>query len=241
LGQRSTLPTDSQVVLDKILATRGPKDLPGGARWADHPSSGRDFSPAHLAEVLEQFDVRAVVRLSLPSYSTVELEAAGVAVVDLCFPDCTTPPPPVAVKFLMLAEAVPGALAVHCLAGLGRTGTLVGLWLMKHRGFTARAAMGWLRVVRPGSVIGQQQQYLCEMEAAMKRAGEEFRRRGGPGVPVAGRGVAGVHEAFEQVRVLGSVWWLMLVALRENRTAEVAVAERITRSRVSQRIGSAGA
>ena len=191
------------MVRDKLLATKGPRDLPGGAPWADRPSGGRDFGPAHLAGVLEQFEVRALVRLSLPGYSVSELEAAGVAVVDLCFPDCTTPPSPVAVKFLMLAEAVPGALAVHCMAGLGRTGTLVGLWPMKHRGFTARAAMGWLRVVRPGSVIGPQQQYLCEMEAAMRRAGEEYLRRGGPGVPPAGPGVAGVRETFRQVRGAG--------------------------------------
>ncbi len=49
---------------------------------------------------------------------------------------------------------------MHCRAGLGRTGTLVALWLMRHAGFDADAAVGWLRVVRPGSVIGAQHRYL---------------------------------------------------------------------------------
>jgi cell division cycle 14 len=66
---------------------------------------------------------------------------------------------------------------VHCKAGLGRTGTLIALYMMKHHGFTAREAMGWLRIMRPGSVIGEQQHYLCAVEAAM---------RGGKDVTVAG-------------------------------------------------------
>ena len=44
------------------------------------------------------------------------------------------------------------------------TGTLIALYMMKHYGFTANSAMGWLRVCRPGSVIGSQQHYLADMQ-----------------------------------------------------------------------------
>jgi cell division cycle 14 len=46
------------------------------------------------------------------------------------------------------------ALAVHCRAGLGRTGTLIGCFIMHKYGFSARALIGWMRIARPGSVIG---------------------------------------------------------------------------------------
>lgn len=46
------------------------------------------------------------------------------------------------------------------LAGLGRTGTLIGCFLMKHYEFNAREAIAWIRMCRPGSVIGHQQDWL---------------------------------------------------------------------------------
>lgn len=47
-------------------------------------------------------------------------------------------------------------------AGLGRTGTLIGCYLMKRYCFTAAEAIGWIRICRPGSVIGPQQNFLQE-------------------------------------------------------------------------------
>lgn len=49
-----------------------------------------------------------------------------------------------------------------CLAGLGRTGSLIGAYMMKHHRFTALETIAWLRLCRPGSVIGHQQQWLEE-------------------------------------------------------------------------------
>ena len=186
-----------EVVRGKFIAMRGPRDL-GDARWHDVPAGGRDFSPAHYADILTQFDVRAVVRLNDADYDPEAFHAAGIAVVDLPFDDCTEPPLSVVARFLMLAECLPGAIAVHCKAGLGRTGTLIALYMMKHHGFTAREAMGWLRIVRPGSVIGPQQGFLCRMEAAARRAGDVFRRRG-PAVQLAGGGVEGVRKLVADI------------------------------------------
>lgn len=46
------------------------------------------------------------------------------------------------------------------LAGLGRTGTLIACYIMKHYRMTAAETIAWVRICRPGSVIGPQQQFL---------------------------------------------------------------------------------
>lgn len=48
------------------------------------------------------------------------------------------------------------------LAGLGRTGCLVASYIVKHWSFTAVEAIAWIRICRPGSVIGVQQQWLIK-------------------------------------------------------------------------------
>jgi cell division cycle 14 len=159
-----------EVVPGKLIAFVGPHDLPADAHFLDDEHSRRRFSPAFFADLFSELGVSTVVRLNEEHYDGAAFAAAGLTHLDLPFDDCTAPPPAVAAAFLRAVDAAPGLVAVHCKAGLGRTGTLIALHLMRSHGFTAREAMGWLRIMRPGSVIGEQQHYLVAMEPALKAA-----------------------------------------------------------------------
>ena len=64
---------------------------------------------------------------------------------------------------------------MHCRAGLGRTGTLIALYMMYKHNAELRRTIAWIRLCRPGSVVGEQQQFLQRMEGA--RLDELFRRQ----------------------------------------------------------------
>ena len=157
-----------EVVPGKLVAMRTPRDL-GGAAYRDARGGVRHFAPAFFVPIFGELGVSDVVQLNESCYDPAAFAAAGIAHHDLALGDGAVPPLAVVRAFLAAVEAAPGVVAVHCEAGLGRTGMLIAVYLMKHRGFTAREAMGWLRVMRPGSVLGDQQHYLLAVERRLEQ------------------------------------------------------------------------
>ena len=133
------------------------------------------WTPEDYAPLFKSIGVNSVVRLNNKTYEADRFTRNGIKHFDLYFLDGSVPSDSIISDFLKIAENEPGALAIHCKAGLGRTGTLIGLYAIKHFDFVPADFIGWIRLCRPGSVLGPQQQFLCEMEEVCKKWGSEFR------------------------------------------------------------------
>lgn len=152
------------IVPGKFIAFSTPND---NAKKTGH----RFFTAEALTPVLKKHGVKLVVRLNDPLYDEQVMRRNGIEHLDVFFEDGSCPGPEQIKAFLEAAEHCNGAVGVHCKAGLGRTGTLIGLYLMKHFNVPAPALIGWMRLCRPGMVLGSQQFFLCKMQAEMFREG----------------------------------------------------------------------
>ncbi|KAF1814959.1 phosphatases II [Eremomyces bilateralis CBS 781.70] len=141
-------------------------------RWAKIPSTrsgvaaARDI-PLPFKNVLMHFSERnigLVVRLNSELYCPTYFTKLGIQHLDMIFDDGTCPGLKMVRQFINLAHEVitvrKRGIAVHCKAGLGRTGCLIGAYLIYRHGFTANEIIAFMRFMRPGMVVGPQQHWL---------------------------------------------------------------------------------
>lgn len=159
------------IVPNKFIAFCGPHMLSGtdNKGYTHH-------APDKYFDYFQQNNVTTIVRLNYKFYEAASFTEAGFKHFDLIFRDGSTPSDTILNQFLDICERTDGAVAVHCKAGLGRTGSLIGAYIMKHYRFTAMETIAWIRLCRPGSVIGHQQQWMEEKQLPMWIQGESYRR-----------------------------------------------------------------
>jgi atypical dual specificity phosphatase len=98
--------------------------------------------------------VTVLVNLDRRPHNRANLDRFGLTEIHIPVPDFTAPTPAQLEQGVSAIEghlAQGHAVAVHCAAGLGRSGTLVACYIV-HQGQAPRDAIAQVRALRPGAI-----------------------------------------------------------------------------------------
>jgi len=149
---------------------------PSGFSWVVPDvlaAMGRPRDSVTAMEFLKDEGVGVVITLTETPLSRTLIEEFGFEYHHIPVIDFTAPTARQIDRFVKLVEKTRKAgrkAVVHCLAGHGRTGTMLACYLVK-RGKTSLEALAQVRDIRPGSVE------TFEQEDAVARYARRIRRK----------------------------------------------------------------
>jgi atypical dual specificity phosphatase len=149
--------------------------MPDGFSWIDKPLLAGMARPTALEELLwlREQGIELLISLTEDPPRRDWINEAGFFLVHLPITDLTPPSPEQldqAVSAIRKAHAQKRGVAVHCGAGLGRTGTVLACFLVS-QGMSAKNAIARVRRLRPHSIETEDQ------EEAIKEFAERWQGR----------------------------------------------------------------
>jgi len=173
------LPAPSATGVDEAstvgLVTLSDHTGPRGFQWiipgklAGCPEPGVTAPLAYDLELLHRAGVNYLITLTEQDLDHTALRRHGLQNLHLPIFDREAPSVNQTYMLLIRIQRLMEAgkvLAVHCKAGLGRTGTILAAWLIREGGLSAGASISRLRMINKGFVqTTTQEEFLAEFEA----------------------------------------------------------------------------
>lgn len=136
---------DFNIILSKMIAMRSPKN---------------NNELNNMIHILKKNNIKLLIRLNNDYTYNESLLSNNLDVSNLFFEDSKIPSINIIIKFIKLIDEYNEMIAIHCKAGLGRTGILICIWLIYKLNFKPEYAISWLRIYRPGSIHGYQGYFI---------------------------------------------------------------------------------
>ena len=142
--------------------------------WIDEPLLAACAEPGGQEQLawLRDQGVDILVTLTEETLPRTWVDAAGLMSVHVPIPDMDVPAVDQLEQVMSVidkARAGGMGVAVHCLAGRGRTGTVLAAYFV-HRGLSAREAIEKVRDLRPGSIEVPEQEDAIRAFERSRRA-----------------------------------------------------------------------
>ncbi len=143
--------------------------------WVDEPLLAACAEPAGPEQLawLRGEGIDILVTLTEEQVPRTWIDSAGLLGVHVPVADMDVPTPAQIDQVLATIDKAKTAgmgVALHCLAGRGRTGTLLAAYFV-HQGMTAREAIRKVRTLRPGSIeVDEQEAAIAAFEQARKES-----------------------------------------------------------------------
>lgn len=121
----------------------------------------------HDWKYLKEIGIKHVINLMMEPHNNSFVKTFGIDVIHIPVKNYSPPSlEQIDQAITFIETSGDDKILIHCWAGLGRTGTIVACYLVKHENMTSDEAIKHIRMLRPGSVETSEQELIIHKYSA---------------------------------------------------------------------------